>query len=170
MKIAVTGHRPNKLDGYKGIKAEQTKIKVKSWLCEQLNHYKPEEVISGMALGVDQWFAEVAVELGVPFIAAVPFANPTIKWPQFSQEYYQRLLSKASKIIHVDELAFPRYLVRGAMPRYYHYLKMQLRDEWMVDNCDILLAVWNGTSGGTANTVQYAKRIDKETIRMDPNA
>ena len=32
----------------------------------------------------------------------------------------------------------------------------------MVDNCDKLLAFWNGEqSGGTWNTIQYAKKVDK---------
>ncbi len=47
---------------------------------------------------------------------------------------------------------------------------MDKRNKWMVDNCDLLIAVWNGTSGGTANCVNYAKSINKQIIIINPNS
>ncbi len=46
---------------------------------------------------------------------------------------------------------------------------MQKRNEWMVDNCDMLVAVWDGTDGGTYNCIDYAKRMKKPRILIDPN-
>ena len=37
----------------------------------------------------------------------------------------------------------------------------QERNQLIVDSCDILLAVWNGKSRGTQNTLAYARRINK---------
>ena len=45
---------------------------------------------------------------------------------------------------------------------YYHQRCMQNRNEYMVDKADIVLAIWNGMqSGGTWNTIKYAKSIGK---------
>lgn len=71
MKIACTGHRPNKIGGYKipnptyDFIVESTKK-----IFDQL---KPEYVIVGGALGFDQWTAEVCIQLGIPFHTYVPF-------------------------------------------------------------------------------------------------
>jgi uncharacterized phage-like protein YoqJ len=45
---------------------------------------------------------------------------------------------------------------------------MQKRNEYMVDKCDKLLAVWNGTTGGTHNCIKYAKSKGKEIILLNP--
>ena len=50
------------------------------------------------------------------------------------------------------------YFVREAG---YAGWKMQERNKWMVDHCDEVLALWNGTSGGTSNCVAYANKIGK---------
>jgi hypothetical protein len=38
----------------------------------------------------------------------------------------------------------------------------------MVDNSDLLIAVWDGSSGGTSNCVSYATIKGKQIIRIDP--
>lgn len=38
----------------------------------------------------------------------------------------------------------------------------------MVDNADILIAIWNGKGSGTGNTVKYAKSIGKKIIIINP--
>ena len=38
---------------------------------------------------------------------------------------------------------------------------MQERNIFMVDRADEILAVWNGTSGGTKNCIDYAKKQNK---------
>jgi uncharacterized phage-like protein YoqJ len=45
---------------------------------------------------------------------------------------------------------------------------MQDRNIWMVDHCDALIAVWDGTSGGTANCVRYAQKVGKPIVFIDP--
>ena len=39
----------------------------------------------------------------------------------------------------------------------------------MYDKTDILIAVWDGSKGGTANCVRYMKKLGKEIIRIDPS-
>lgn len=45
---------------------------------------------------------------------------------------------------------------------------MQKRNEYMTDNSDIVIAVWDGSKGGTANCVRYAKKLNKEIIVINP--
>ena len=45
---------------------------------------------------------------------------------------------------------------------------MQKRNKYMVDNSQIVIAVWNGKPSGTANTVKYAREQGKTVIVIDP--
>lgn len=153
MIVAFTGHRPDKLGGYK--LPNPTYLHVYKEIESNLKKLNPEKVISGMALGVDQWAAYIAYKLKIPFIAAVPFEGQEKAWPIKSQVTYNTLLSKASEKVIVCD---------GG----YSSSKMQIRNEWMVDHCDILIAVWDGTPGGTANCVKYAQSVNKEIIFIDP--
>lgn len=109
-----------------------------------------------MALGVDQDFAYVCVEKSIPFIAAIPFVGQESTWPIPSQEFYKELLS----------YAYCTYVVcQGA----YSPHKMHLRNKWMVDNCDVLIAVWDGSNGGTRNCVEYADEVGRTMSRINPN-
>lgn len=155
MIVAFTGHRPDKLGGYK--LPNDTYIKVCrdiDWLLKELN---PEKVISGMALGVDQWAANIAYKLGIPFVAAIPFEGQELAWPEASQKTYRILRRLASEEVIVS-------------PGGYSADKMQVRNIWMVDNCDSLIAVWDGSKGGTGNCVEYAKSVNRKIYQIDPRA
>lgn len=152
MIIAATGHRPDKLGGYtyNGIHH-----KIFLWFCEQLELYTPELVISGMALGVDQLLVKAALNLNIPFEAAIPFKGQESCWPYSSQEIYRKYLNKAHKITYVSSPG-------------YSSAKMQRRNEYMVDTCDLLLGVYDGTLGGTANCIKYAKSKEKKILIYNP--
>lgn len=153
MIVAFTGHRPNKLGGFS--LPNPTYIKVCRQIEATLKELNPEKVISGMALGVDQWAAFISHKLKIPFIAAVPFINQESKWPASSQETYHKLIKLAAEVVIVSD-------------GEYSATKMQTRNEWMVNHCDKLIAVWDGSEGGTGNCVKYAKSKDKEIIYIDP--
>jgi len=144
MIVAFTGHRPNKLGGYN--LPNPTYIHVCQQIDKQLRELNPKKVISGMALGVDQWAAYIAIKLGIPFIAAIPFEGQEKKWPDSSQKTYNRLLSKAYDIVYVSSPGYSAH-------------KMQVRNQWMVDQCDTLIAIYDGSKGGTGNCVEYAQSL-----------
>lgn len=154
MIFGVTGHRPDKLGGYDTAVMLENQACIKQWLRQQLQG-KATGLITGMALGVDQWAAEVCVEEKIPFCAALPFAGQERLWPDKSKAVYSFLLSFAAEVVHVSG------------PDYAAW-KFQKRNEYVVDNCQILLAVWDGTSGGTANCVKYAHKIRRCMERFDP--
>lgn len=142
--IAATGHRPNKLGGY-GEAAADRLFRLAKWY---LNDTMPDRVISGMALGWDQAFARAAAHLRIPFTAAVPFRGQDGTWPPASRAAYSTLLALADAVVVVSD---------GG----YSGRKMMLRNQWMVDNCDVLCAVWDGSAGGTSACVGYAKRAGR---------
>jgi uncharacterized phage-like protein YoqJ len=153
MIVAFTGHRPDKLGGYK--LPNPTYIKVCQIIEKTLKEVQPEKVISGMALGIDQWAANIAIKLNIPFVAAVPFEGQEKAWPAASQQTYHKLIKLASeKVIVCDG---------GYAPA-----KMQIRNQWMVDRCDLLIAVWDKSPGGTGNCVRYAQSINKNIIYINP--
>lgn len=142
MIVAFTGHRPERL-GSKQLRAENAIRKF-------LEETKPDKVISGMAQGVDTLAFEHAFELGIPTIAAVPWTGHGMKWPQEHRDAYLALLEEAAEIHVICD-------VEDYRPWVY-----QKRDEWMVDNCDLLVAVWDGVKkGGTYNTIKYAERVGR---------
>ncbi len=153
MIVAFTGHRPNKLGGYR------TPNPIFRWVCwsieEQLDFLNPSHAISGMAQGVDLWAAHICYRRKIPFTAAVPFVGQEKVWPEQARVRWEFLLGRAAKVEVVSK--------GGYSPD-----KMQKRNEWMVDHCDVLLAVWDGTSGGTGNCVHYAEKKKKQIIRITP--
>lgn len=152
MILSFTGHRPDKLGGYQPSEIQEW---VRRRIAERLVQLKPEKTISGMALGVDTWAAQECVKLGIPFIAAVPFKGQQALWPLESQSEYRKLLGQAAEVVYVCQ------------PPYAPW-KMQVRNKWMVDHSDLLLAVWDGTKGGTGNCVAYAELMGRQISRIDP--
>ena len=59
----------------------------------------------------------------------------------------------------------PAEVVFVSEPGYAAW-KMQVRNKWMVDNSDLVLALWNGTDGGTANCVRYAEKVGKPITNL----
>ena len=151
MIVAGTGHRPDKLGGY----GASTVRRLTLFARFVLEGVGPDGVISGMALGWDMALAEAALDLGIPLLAALPFRGQEARWPEASQARYRGLLARASRIEIVCEGGYSAW-------------KMQARNEWMVDHCDLLLALWDGSSGGTANCVRYARRVERPRLDLWP--
>jgi uncharacterized phage-like protein YoqJ len=158
MIISFTGHRPNKLpDPETGYTLPNPCY---NYVCQQteqlLLELKPEYCISGMAIGFDQYAANVCLKLGIPFVAAVPFLGQEKRWKDSTQQAYHSLLNKALRVEIISEGGYSAH-------------KMQIRNQYLVDHCDLLIACWNGDlSGGTYNCLQYAKTQNKEIKLIDP--
>jgi uncharacterized phage-like protein YoqJ len=147
MIVAVTGHRPDKLGGY----SVEVSARLVELAINRIDLLSPEKVLTGMALGWDHAVAVACIVLGIPFMACVPCDNQEKMWPQKSKNLHKNLLRCASETVVVN-------------PGAYQSWKMQSRNVYMVDRCDKLLALWNGTSGGTANCVRYAESICKPIV------
>ena len=147
MILAGTGHRPNKLGGYDPLTKEHL-IKLTTYA---LTKYKPDVVISGMALGWDQALATAALNLTIPMHAYIPFEGQECMWPTSSQREYWKLRRAASNVV-------------VCCPGSYSAAKMQVRNCRMVNACTDVLALYDGTPGGTANCIKYAEQQGKHII------
>ncbi len=157
MRVAITGHRPSKLgNDYTG--TSPLMIKLTTQLLELMLGIKPTQLITGMALGVDQLWARLAIQNNIPFIAAVPCWGQYDPWTLQQKHRYADLISHPLCHMHI------------VTPGPYTHKCMQIRNEWMVDRCDKLIAVWDGTPGGTANCYNYAiTKLHKDhIIRINP--
>lgn len=158
MKIGVTGHRPNKMYGYDIYNKQWNTLKemFKKLLIEN----NCDEAITGMALGVDTVFALAVLELkeeghNIKLHCAIPCRNHSCKWAKESVDLYNSILAKADKVVLVTDEEYKPWL-------------MQKRNEYTVDLADKLIAVWDGSSGGTGNCVRYAAKRSKEIIVIKP--
>lgn len=152
MILAATGHRPDKLGGYGDDVLDRLRRGARRYMERRGD---VSTAISGMALGWDTAWAMAAIDLGIPLIAAVPFTGQESRWPEASQVRYRELLGKAARV---------EIVCAGG----YSASKMHKRNEWMVDHCDELVALWDGSDGGTANCVAYATFCEKPIDHLWP--
>lgn len=139
MILAATGHRPDKLGGYD----EVTFLQLANFAVTKLRETNPDEVIVGMAMGWDLAVGIAAIDMGIPITAAIPCLDHDARWT----DYWRRITAI------VRACAARECLVTD---RPYELYMMQKRNRWMVDRCDEVLALWDGSFGGTANCVSYA--------------
>lgn len=158
MIICGTGHRPDKLFGYD----EQAFYDLTDIACDYLEDNRPDGVIAGGAIGWDQALANAAYYLKIPLLLAYPFEGFECKWPEDS--IGRRFHNELEVIMRVlPEKEVERIYV--SEPGYAPW-KMQVRNKYMVDNADVVLALWNGTDGGTANCVNYAHQKQKPVVNL----
>lgn len=146
--LAFTGHRPNKLVGHES--------SVQISLVDYLTAQRPDEAITGMADGFDTYAALACLELDIPLTAAIPFRGHR---SNVDQDVYDFIITHCKRVVHVSE-------------SYLGPWVMQTRNVWMVDNSTRLGTCWDGTKGGTANCVRYARKVGRRIDRIwgvDPN-
>lgn len=158
MIIGITGHRPNKLGGYDNSKNKSSIIK--ALLAKLFLELKPTQVVVGMALGIDQWAAEVALELNIPVLALIPCAGQDCKWPPNARYHYKDLLRKITR---------KGGLIMQLSNDPYRKELMHRRNGEIIKRCNLLVAVWDGTPGGTSNCVGQARMVDKNIVQINPN-
>lgn len=153
--IAVTGHRPPKIGGYGNKEAERA---IRRHMRDFLKEAPDGELflISGGTLGIDKLWIEVGLHLELPVIAALPFEGYNDKWPDASKKKYEELLDKCWEVSYIS---LPGYEAN----------KFQIRNQWIVDNADILVAYWDGSESGTQNCVEYAINQEKKVHVFNPN-
>ena len=158
--VSFTGHRPEKLpyfcddDPMLVDMKERLKIQIEKLIAEGAECF-----YSGMARGADIWCAQIVIELknkypDIKLSAVIPCKTQTEKWDETSTAVYNDILSKCDKTIYISDK--------------YTKTCMLKRDRALVDLCDVLVAVFDGTKGGTKYTVEYAQKMHKRVIIIPP--
>ena len=156
-----TGHRPEKLP-WKYDETHPDCLRLKAMLADVLHALYTNGVrhfICGMALGSDMYFGEAVVALrdehpDVTLEAAIPFDGQDRRWSADLRLRYARLAEEC------DE--------RTVLSREYTHECMLERNRYMVDRSSILVAVYDGRSGGTRYTIRYAVSKGLGVIQLPP--
>ena len=111
--------------------------------------------LCGMARGCDLYFAEAVLELrdagaGVKLIAMLPCPSQAARWDARTLERYRQILARCDEVRVLEAAYSPGCMLR--------------RNRAMVDAADVLLTVFDGSEGGTAATIRYAKRRGTEIV------
>ncbi len=150
-RCAFTGYRPQKLPF--GFNEDDPRCReLKERLLSAIEEIAGEGYtyfISGGALGMDMYAAEAVLELKKEMPALYlemvsPFDNQSARWAPEYRLRHTRLFACADRITVTGHCYSKECMLR--------------RNRYLVDNCDLLLACYDGRSGGTAMTVDYALR------------
>ena len=147
-----TGHRPDKFafalnKSSEQLNALRTSLEHEITDAIQAGFYR---FISGGGLGIDLLAAELVLGLKsaypqIVLLLYLPCKNHYSLWSAYDKQTFWRIRDNA------DEVS---YITQGE----YSEGCMQKRNIAMVDDSSRIIAVFNGTSGGTKNTVEYAKK------------
>lgn len=164
-----TGHRPDKglPKRYNYNYTSKAYAELKSILKQQLFEDKITDAWTGMAHGVDLIFAQAVLELrnvGYPIKlhCAIPCKNHNSKMFGPSLKFYNEIIRQADQVVFVSDKEYSAFL-------------MQKRNEYMVDNSNIVYAVCDldfiekNEHSGTKNCIKYAlsKNVDIKYINPD---
>lgn len=157
-----TGHRPQSLP-FRFDEQDSRCLRLKQVLRKEIERQIIEEgvthFISGMAIGVDMYAAEIVLDLKkkypqITLEAAIPCETQAVKWTVPLRERYYDIAARCDK--------------ETMLQRHYTPDCMHKRNRYMVDAADTVIAVWNGSPSGTGKTVQYAADQGKTIVIIDP--
>ena len=159
MKIcAFTGNRPDKLPwGYDENDARCRAVK-QSIYDEVVRSAKEgfTRFISGMAQGGDTYFAEAVLiakkAYDITLECAVPYRAQSLRWSHNARLRYDEILSQADVVTVLSE---------SYTPWCNH-----VRNRYMVDHSDLVVAYLRYAGGGTYYTVKYAVERGKEILYL----
>ena len=142
-RCAFTGHRPEKVEGYEGRIIVELRKEILQAIDSGYTTF-----LTGMSRGVDLWAADIIIHLReqnpkLKLIGVIPFEGFERKWPVDWKKHYKLVLK---------ELDWLHVVSKEYSPEVY-----QKRNQFMVDHSALVLAVFNGESGGTLNTINYAQ-------------
>ena len=108
-------------------------------------------------MGVDIWAGQIvlrkkAENSSLHLIAATPWPGFGARWKDGWKEQYFAMLHDADLAVNVCD--------------HYHKGVFQQRNEYMVDRSNRLIAYYNGTPGGTRNTIEYAEKKMIEVVML----
>ena len=134
---------------------EKLKIAVQEAVERGYRHF-----ISGMSAGIDLLAAKIVLQLRgdmpkmeITLEAAIPFLFQSKRWKEETKREYEIILSQCDKVHYIaDAFSLEAY---------------KKRDKYMVDKSSLLIAVEGKPNGGTARTVAYARRLNREIVLLN---
>ena len=162
ISCAFTGHRPNKFP-WRYDETDSRCVALKRAMTEQITALAEAGVTdyySGGADGTDCWASLIVLALreknpALKLHCVLPHQGQADKWSDSAQERYHSILKQADSVEYVS--------------RAYYDGCMIDRNHRLVDSAGLLLAVYSGARrSGTGATVNYARKMGREIIVIDP--
>ena len=159
---AFTGHRPHKFP-WKDNEDDPQCVALKATLAEQIATLAGTgvtEYFTGGADGVDCWAAEIVLSLreknpALKLRCVLPYEGQADKWSDSARERYHSILKQSDSVDYVSHSYYDGCLID--------------RNHRLVESAGLLLAVYNGVRrSGTGATVNYARRMGRKIIVIDP--
>lgn len=154
-----TGHRAEKLPwGYNESDPRCRRLKRTLYdTLEAVYESGFRRFICGMAEGCDLYFCEAVLALreghsDITLEAAVPFTGQAEHWGASQRQRYDSLIARCDTVTVLQEHYSP-----GCMMK---------RNRYMVDHADLIIACYDGKSGGTLNTLRYAIGRDIQIVHL----
>jgi uncharacterized phage-like protein YoqJ len=118
--------------------------------------------LTGMAQGIDMLTAEIVLDIKLTYsyddvrlVAVVPYEGQADRWSKVYRDRYFHILAKADEVVTLNA-------------RYTDDCMLK-RNRYMVDASSHLIAVYNGSGGGTKYTVDYAIKKGLDVIVINPD-
>lgn len=173
MKICFTGKRKidNTIDFLNNEIWKNKCIEIYEYLYDLINNNPKEEYhfISGGALGTDlMCFVTIEVikdmypNFKITNELAIPYSGHESKWSEEWKSKLDKCKRVANIITNVETI--DNYKSNNV------YQKLQKRNEYMIDESDLVIALWdNIEKGGTWNAIKYANSKNKELKIFETN-
>ena len=160
-RVAFTGYRPQKMPfGFDETDVRCIDFKRRlAGTIEELIRQRYQHFLSGGAMGMDMFAAEAVLQLkdkypNITLEMVSPFDGQATRWAPEYRHRHQWLFDRA------DVITFTGH--------EYHRAALFIRNQYMVDHADLLLAAYDGQSGGTRMTVEYARRKNIQIMLIQP--
>lgn len=154
-----TGHRAAKLPwGFDETDARCVALKARiADAAEAVYVSGVRSYICGMANGCDTYFAEAVLALReehdeITLEAAIPYSGQAESWPAAQRARWERIVAECDYRTVVSKCYTPECMSR--------------RNHYMTDRSSVLIAAYDGKSGGTMSTMLYAMRQGLEIIEI----
>lgn len=170
MKICFTGKRKinNNIDFLNSKDWDLITQEIYDYLFDLMNKNLNEEYhfITGGALGTDllafgciETFKSEHKQFKIINEIAIPFKGYEAKWNDIWKKRLTKVLTVADIRTNVEDIN--NYKSKSA------YQKLQKRNEYMIDNSDLVIAVWDQIEkGGTWNAIKYAETKNKKIHKI----
>ncbi|MDO5560355.1 MAG: SLOG family protein [Oscillospiraceae bacterium] len=158
--VCFSGHRPEKLPGKGDDKREET-IYIKKILTEKIRLCISDgytEFISGVARGIDLWAAQTVLRMKAVYPSVIlrcvkPVSDQGINFPDNDKLLLDFILSNADDVICTCQS--------------YTRNCYMIRNRYMVDHSDKLIAFVKNYRSGTGQTINYAMKLNKNVDITD---
>jgi hypothetical protein len=153
-RLGIVGHRALDTDA-----AEFVSVASRTLLTGAIGTSRDVVAVSALAEGADTLFAEAALLMGVPLEIVRPFAGYAEDFATApNRRRYQGLAALARREERLEFAVRSAHAYQAAM-------------QWVVQNCDVLVAAWDGApsgrKGGTAQAVRYARLVGRPVVHLD---